>query len=135
MKEKGQNYCTSKVRSIHIFFFNTLNNLYGLINKDPEQAGELVLELSELMRYSIYDGQKDRVPLIQEVEYLERYVNLHKMRYQKLIDVRFNKHIQDEAAPIMPLLFIILLENAFKHGVEKLRDSAYVHININAHFR
>jgi two-component system sensor histidine kinase AlgZ len=98
------------------FFFNMLNNLYGLVEKDSKKAQQLILKLSDMMRYSIYD--------------LNNYIALHKMRYHKEIEVVFTLKVQDENTPIMPLLFIILLENAFKHGVENLRNGAYVHIDL-----
>jgi len=115
------------------FFFNMLNNLYGLVGKDSKKAQELILKLSDMMRYSIYDGEKDTVLLSEEVTYLENYIELHKMRYHKAIDVQFNIDIKDNDYEINPLLFIILLENAFKHGVENLREHAFVRINLEAH--
>ncbi|EDP70879.1 putative two-component system sensor protein, no kinase domain [Flavobacteriales bacterium ALC-1] len=115
------------------FFFNMLNNLYGLVDKDSKKAQELILKLSDMMRYSIYDGEKDTVLLSEEITYLENFIELHKMRYHKVIDVQFNIETNANDYEIMPLLFIILLENAFKHGVENLRKNAYVHINLVAH--
>ena len=110
------------------FFFNMLNNLYGLVDKDLEKSKNLILKLSDLMRYSIYEGERKRVPLVEEVTYLKNYIDLHRMRFHKNIDIRFETDIKDETITIMPLLFIILLENGFKHGVENLRQGAYVHI-------
>lgn len=112
------------------FFFNTLNNLYGLIEKDSKKAKDLVLKLSDMMRYSIYDGQKEWVTLEEELKYIKNYIELHKARYHKETDIKLHCHIQQEGIKVMPLLFIILLENAFKHGVENLREHAYVHINL-----
>ncbi|WAC02171.1 histidine kinase [Lacinutrix neustonica] len=114
------------------FFFNMLNNLYGLVDKDTAQAKALILKLSELMRYSIYEGEKPLVSLEEEADYLNNYMALHRMRYHKTIDIQCNITMEDSTAMVMPLLFIILLENAFKHGVENLRDHAYVHINLTA---
>jgi len=114
------------------FFFNMLNNLYGLVDKDSKKAQELILKLSDMMRYSIYEGQKDLVPLTSEIDYLQNYIALHKMRYHKTINVLFNHNIGETEFQIMPLLFIILLENAFKHGVENLRKNAYVHVHLKA---
>ena len=113
------------------FFFNTLNNLYGLVGTDVKKAQDLILKLSDMMRYSIYEGEKDTVSLEEEVEYLKNYIELHKMRYRKEIDIKFINDIS-ENHKVMPLLFIILLENAFKHGVENLRENAYVHINLKS---
>ena len=114
------------------FFFNMLNNLYGWIEKDSKKAQAMILDLSDMMRYSIYDGQKEQVTIQEEVDYLKKYISLHKSRYHKKIDVSFNTVIQDASYPVMPLLFIILLENAFKHGVENLRLGAYVNVNLVA---
>jgi two-component system sensor histidine kinase AlgZ len=114
------------------FFFNMLNNLYGLVDKDSKKAQELILKLSDMMRYSIYDGQKETVLLSEEITYLQNYIELHKMRYHKTIDVQFKIDLKENDYQVMPLLFIILLENAFKHGVENLRENAYVYINMTA---
>ena len=114
------------------FFFNMLNNLYGLVDKDSKKAQELILKLSDMMRYSIYEGDKDTVLLSEEIMYLQNYIELHKMRYHKAIDVQLQIETNDNDYEIMPLLFIILLENAFKHGVENLRENAFVHIHLTA---
>ena len=111
------------------FFFNTLNNLYGLVGTDVKKAQKLILKLSDMMRYSIYEGERDLVPLKEEVDYLKNYIELHKMRYHKGIDVQFEFQIEDEYN-VMPLLFIFLLENAFKHGIENLSEDAYIHLNM-----
>lgn len=113
------------------FFFNMLNNLYGLVDKDSKKAQDLILKLSDLMRYSIYEGKKELVLLEDEVGYLKQYIELHKMRYHKKIDVIFKSSIQEDYK-VIPLMFIILLENAFKHGVENLRKDAYVHASMIA---
>jgi len=114
------------------FFFNMLNNLYGMVDKEPEKSKALILKLSELMRYSIYEGEKTEVTLREEINYLENYIALHRMRYHKQIDIQFNHEIGDHGTKVMPLMFIILLENAFKHGVENLREDAFVHINLRS---
>jgi two-component system sensor histidine kinase AlgZ len=114
------------------FFFNTLNNLYGLVEKDTAKAQQLILKLSDMMRYSIYEGQNDWVALADEITYLENYMDLHKMRYHKEITIRFDIDAEDRSIKIMPLLFIIMVENAFKHGVEKLRKDAFVYIHLKA---
>lgn len=114
------------------FFFNTLNNLYGLVEQDTLKAQQLILKLSDMMRYSIYEGQNDWVALDDEITYLENYMELHRIRYHKEIAIRFEIEAEDRSVKIMPLLFIIMVENAFKHGVEKLRKDAFVHIFLKA---
>ncbi len=111
------------------FFFNTLNNLYGLVVEKSEKAPEVVLKLSDMMRYTIYEGKEDVVTVKDEINYLENYIELHKIRYQKKVDIQF-KHEVDKAVQVAPLLFIILLENAFKHGVEPLTENAYIHLDL-----
>ncbi len=113
------------------FFFNTLNNLYGLMKKDSKER-QMVLKLSDMMRYSIYEGQKDWVTLKDELAYLKNYIELQEIRYHKKSDVRFNYQIDHLDRKVMPLLFIILLENAFKHGLENLEKGAYIHMNLIA---
>lgn len=113
------------------FFFNMLNNLYGLVGRDSPKAQELILKLSDMMRYSIYEGQKSLVTLEEEIEYLQNYIELHKMRYHKKIDINFHSTVQQEGFKVMPLLFIILLENAFKHGVENLIEKAFVNVYLH----
>ena len=113
------------------FFFNMLNNLYGLVSNDAGKAQELILKLSDLMRYSIYESENETVTLKEEVDYLKNYIELHKMRYHKNIVVDF-KFTIDENKRVAPLLFINLLENAFKHGVEKLREDATVKIDLTS---
>lgn len=112
------------------FFFNMLNNIYGLVDKDTAAVKKIILKLSELMRYSIYEGEKNVVTISEEVTYLKNYIELHTIRYHKEITVQFHTAIEKENIKIRPLLLIILLENAFKHGVENLREKAYVHIDL-----
>lgn len=112
------------------FFFNTLNNLYSLIKKDADAAQDYVLKLSDLMRFTIYDSGKEKVQLKDEIHYLINYIELQTARYHKDIDVNFEKTIKNSEVMVAPLLFIILLENAFKHGVEKATENAFVHIQL-----
>ena len=112
------------------FFFNTLNNLYGLTVEKSDDAPKVVLKLSEMMRYTIYMGKEDLVPLKEEIAYLKNYIALHRIRYQKTVAITFN-HSEDSNCKIAPLLYIIPLENAFKHGVEGFTDDAYVHMSLH----
>jgi len=111
------------------FFFNTLNNLYALTVKNSKQAPDVILKLSDMMRYTIYEGEKETVKLGDEIDYLNNYIELHKIRYKKTVEITF-KHEIDTNLSIAPLLFIILLENAFKHGIETLTENAFIHINL-----
>jgi sensor histidine kinase YesM len=111
------------------FFFNTLNNLYGLCVEKSDLAPELVLKLSEMMRYTIYEGKEAAVPLSHEVKYLENFLDLHRLRHRFPLEISFKKEILEDVK-LSPLLFIVLLENAFKHGVEKLAKGAFIRIDL-----
>ena len=82
-----------------------------------------------MMRYTIYEGEKETVKLSDEIEYLNNYIELHKIRYKKSVEITFN-HTIDTNLTVSPLLFIILLENAFKHGIETLTENAFIHIDL-----
>ena len=112
------------------FFFNTLNNLYSLIKKDPDTAQDYVLKLSDMMRFTIYDGKEETVSLEAEINYLTNFIALQTGRYHKEIEIDFQQKVENLKTAIPPLLFIILLENAFKHGVEKLIGDSFVQVNM-----
>lgn len=112
------------------FFFNTLNNLYSLIKSDPNTAQEYVLKLSDMMRFTIYKGKEEMVTLEEEITYLTNFIELQTARYHKKIEIDFQQNIKNTKTLIPPLLFIILLENAFKHGVESLIDNAFIYIKL-----
>ncbi|WP_298902737.1 sensor histidine kinase [uncultured Psychroserpens sp.] len=113
------------------FLFNSLNNLYSLtVNQSPE-APDVVLKLSDMLRYTIYEGKNDRVLLSEEIQYLKNYIALHEIRHKKNVTIQFTHNIVPDDK-VAPLLFIILLENAFKHGIEKLTNDAYAIIKLNS---
>ena len=110
------------------FFFNTLNNLYSLSLTKDEQTPEVILQLSELMRYVIYKGKENQVPLGEEIKYIEDYVRLQQIRLHKKLDFKFEKNIENEQLLIPPLLFITFIENAFKHGLEPAEGACLLHL-------
>ena len=105
------------------FLLNTLNNIYALIAFDPEKAQTAVGELSKLLRHALYDNQKRFVPLYKEVEFIKNYIELMKIRVTNnvIIDTSINID-NDDSTPIAPLIFISLIENAFKHGISQAGD-------------
>lgn len=112
------------------FFFNTLNNLYSLSLDKSDQAPETILKLSKLMRFVIYRGQQDFVRLSEEVSYLQDYVGLQRIRLSKEAEVKFSVDIENSALEIPPLLFINLVENAFKHGIEVTNKPGFLKIDL-----
>ena len=112
------------------FYFNTLNNLYGLASRKSDLTANAIMKLSEIMRYVIYRGKENRIGLEEEIEYIENYIELQELRINKELDIRFTKNIKDIKSTIPPLLLIIPIENAFKHGVDTLLDRAYIHMEL-----
>ncbi len=112
------------------FFFNTLNNLYALSLTKDEQTPEVILQLSELMRYVIYKGKEQEVSLKEEVKYIEDYIQLQEIRLAKKLDFKFEKDIGDLDMKVPPLLFINLVENAFKHGIEPAQSDCFLHLRL-----
>ena len=114
------------------FFFNTLNNLYALSITKDEQTPEVVLQLSELMRYVIYRGKEEQVSLEEEIKYIEDYVQLQQIRLHKQLDFQFHKDLSGPLPQVAPLLFIVLVENAFKHGIEPAEEACFLRLHLSA---
>ena len=105
------------------FLFNTLNNISSLTQIDPDAAQDAIAQLSDLLRYAMYETRKDVVPLQGEMEFMRNYVELMKLRCSEKTEVNSTFNVQRSTLEIAPLLFISLIENAFKHGVSSNRDS------------
>ncbi|WP_020531318.1 sensor histidine kinase [Flexithrix dorotheae] len=99
------------------FLFNTLNNIYGLIIQNQEKAQDAVHQLSKLMRYLLYDSNEKLVPLSKEIEFMHHYIDLMRLRLMTNVSVHYAFPKNNVDCEIAPLLFISLIENAFKHGV------------------
>ena len=113
------------------FLLNTLNNIYALTAFDPTKAQEAIQELSKLLRHVLYDTQQPLVPLKDEMEFIDNYVKLMRIRLPQSVDVSCQFSIVNSQLPVAPLLFISLVENAFKHGVSPTEPS-FIHVNIEA---
>ncbi len=112
------------------FLLNTLNNIYALIAFDAEKAQTAVEELSRLLRHALYDNQQQFVPLYKEVEFMRNYIELMKIRYTSGVNITTDIRIESgDATPVAPLMFISLLENAFKHGISPEGKGA-VHVTM-----
>jgi two-component system LytT family sensor kinase len=113
------------------FLFNTLNNLYGLILKKSDKAGDIVLKLSDLMRYLLYDTREDKVLLEKEINYIRNYLELEKLRYGSKVDISFQTYGNIKGKYIAPIIILPFLENSFKHGVSKSMEKAWITIEIS----
>jgi sensor histidine kinase YesM len=98
------------------FFFNTLNNLYALSLESSEKVPDVIIKLSKLMEYVLYEIEETKfVPLINEIDYIQNYIEIEKLRFENVeVTINIESDIDDVKVP--PLLFISLIENAFKHG-------------------
>jgi len=112
------------------FLFNTLNNLYALTLKKSDAAPEIVLKLSDMMRYMLYECNEKVVPLSKEIRYIENYLDLEKIRQGGDVDMRFEVEGDIENHEVAPLLFIPFIENSFKHGVNRQLSNAFVHLKM-----
>lgn len=109
------------------FFMNTLNNIHALVDIDPEEAKESIIELSNLMRYVLYDGNRPLTSLRKECDFIDNYIELMRLRYSDKVDIKTDR---DEILPdalIAPLITITYVENAFKHGVS-YQHRSFIHI-------
>ncbi len=113
------------------FLFNTLNNLYSLAYSKSPQTTEVISRLSQMMRYMVYDSNHDQVALEREVDYMQNYISLEKLRLNDQVPIRFDIEGDLGQKKIAPLLLIPFLENAFKHGVSNSNPDSWVKANLH----
>ncbi len=112
------------------FLFNTLNNLYGLSVIKSNKLPGLMLTLSDLLRYSLYDTQETLVPLDKEIQYIENYVSLEKIRLESTAKIQFDKKGDTSSTQIAPMLLIVFVENAFKYLDSSTNSNSSVSISV-----
>ena len=105
------------------FFMNTLNNIHALVDIDPAKAQETIVELSKMMRFVLYEGDKHGVPLTRELDFIRTYINLMQLRYTDKVKITLSLPDEVPDKTIAPLILIAFVENAFKHGVSYQHDS------------
>lgn len=112
------------------FLFNTFNTLYGISLEYPERTPDLIMKVSQLMRYQLENNSKECVTIEEELEFINSYIQLEKERVGYRCEIAYNSKIDNENAyKISPMLLIAFVENAFKHGSCTI-ENCYVHINI-----
>jgi len=111
------------------FFFNTLNSLYALTFKISEPASKMVLRLSDLMHYMLYEAVENKVLLKEEIKHLESYIAIEQMRFSDRLDIAFQYSGDINGKLIAPLILLPFVENAFKHCLAD--QSGYITINLN----
>jgi LytS/YehU family sensor histidine kinase len=98
------------------FFFNTLNNLYALTLEQSKQAPDVVLKLAKIMEYVLYDAKEPKTQLINEIKYIQNYIDLEKLRFQDNVNIQLDLRGDLDDCEVPPLLFLPFIENCFKHG-------------------
>jgi len=112
------------------FLFNTLNNLYALTLSKADSAPDMVMKLSDLLRYTVYEGQKSLVSLSQELDYLQNYISLQQIRFGEELSLSIRFPDESNRWQLPPLLLVILIENAFKHGIEKVQGNSQLSVDV-----
>ena len=113
------------------FIFNTLNNIYMLSLKSSPLTSDMIYRLSALLSYMLYDSKRPLIEVEKEIDYIKNYINLEKIRYGERLDVQMCVVNDVRGVQVPPLLFLPLVENAFKHGVSNAVEGSWIHIDIS----
>jgi hypothetical protein len=114
------------------FIFNTLNNIYSLANRKSEKTPEMIGRLGDIMRYFVHDASRELVTLETELAFIRNYIALEQIRMVHPVNVNYQLTIKDEHILIPPMLFIPLIENYFKHGIDKTKQDNRVTIRLES---
>lgn len=112
------------------FLFNTLNNIYALARKKSDQTAPVVLQLSKILRFMLYECNQSRIPIQREIQIIEDYLALEKLRYNDRLKINFTKKIIDSNKVIAPLLLLPFVENAFKHSANHTRFETSIELSL-----
>lgn len=112
------------------FLFNTLNNLYSFVITNSPKAGDMILQLSEILDYVLYKSQVNIIDINEEIKCIENYINLEKIRYGERLKVALEKQKQPLNVQIAPLLLLSIVENAFKHGASGSLANPIIKISV-----
>jgi two-component system LytT family sensor kinase len=113
------------------FLFNTLNNIYALARKRSEETADVVMKLSKLLRFMLYETRNEQIRISDELKILDDYIELEKLRYNDRLTISFLREIDNENEQIAPLLLIPFVENAFKHGASESRFESFINLELN----
>lgn len=135
-RKEADNYkLQSELQHLHYqlqphFFFNSLNNIYSMVDISPDQAKKSIHSLSKLMRFMLYETNMEKISLSKEIDFMKKYIDLMKLRISDKTEVICNFPTEETGIQIAPLCFISLIENSFKHGVSASKESQ-IHINMS----
>lgn len=136
LKERTQEQLEAELKTLKgqvnpHFLFNTLNNLYSMSLYDSSKTPEMILKLSQLISYMLYECKDELVPLEKEILFIENYIQLESIRVEDVAHINFEVTGNDPGHKIPPLLFIPLVENAFKHGVDPQQEISQINISVH----
>jgi LytS/YehU family sensor histidine kinase len=112
------------------FLFNTLNNIFSQTQTESPKGSKMIMGLSDMLRYILYEGQKPLVPLKQELLMITEYINLEKIRYGNKLDVHMLLPDKSDNLYIAPLLLLPFVENCFKHGASNMLENPWINLTI-----
>ena len=112
------------------FLFNTLNNIYALARKKSDETADVVMKLSKLLRFMLYESKNEQIKISDEIKILDDYIELERIRYNERLTVSFLREVDNENEQIAPLLLIPFVENAFKHGASESRFESFIHLDM-----
>jgi two-component system, LytTR family, sensor kinase len=115
------------------FMFNTLNNLYGLIERNPRHAQEMVLGLSRILHYMLHESNHSYASFCKEMDCIRDYIELEKVRYAGNLSVSINQEKSTDCLEIVPLVIFPFVENSFKHGASETIDAAWINIDCSVY--
>lgn len=115
------------------FLFNTLNNIYALARKKSDDTADVVMKLSKLLRFMLYEARKNRISLEDEIHMIDSYLELERIRYNERLKIRFHKEVDDSKQEIAPMMLLPFIENAFKHGAAETRFESFICIELRLH--
>lgn len=111
------------------FLFNTLNNIYALARKKSDDTADVVMKLSKLLRFMLYESRNNSISIAEELKVLQDYIELERIRYNERLTIHFTRSVDNEAQPIAPLILLPFVENAFKHGASETRFNSFINIH------
>lgn len=131
MKEKTEaelNFLKSQINP-H-FLFNTLNNIYSLAREKSDKTADVILKLSSLLRFMLYETKEKFIPISKEIQFMNTYLEIQKIRFDERLKIEFQNSITDNQELVLPLILLPFLENAFKHGASESTDDKFININL-----
>jgi LytS/YehU family sensor histidine kinase len=114
------------------FLFNMLNNLYGLWMEKSNTTPEVILKLSSLLDYMLYQCNNDKIPLQKEIDFIRNYIELESIRHDQRLNVELNLENYDENFQIAPLILFVFVENAFKHGANRNSGDSHISLSLSS---